>query len=176
VHPGSGDRRPGNERRGGSDRRSGQDRRKLSDPQYIGVERSGSERTDEEPKCQRCAACLEKLRVLILECPFPDKNCIYNQYHEIIHYVTYPSARLENESAVVASSSSDISSYSIILIRPDPILEKNRIYYIQPQTSNFPLPSVPLEERTLYSWFRLTSPYALTSLTHKWQLITYSWN
>jgi hypothetical protein len=55
--------------------------------------------------------------VLILECPFPDKNCLYNQYHEIIHYVTYPSARLENESVVVASSSSDISSYSIILIR-----------------------------------------------------------
>jgi hypothetical protein len=75
---------------------------------------------------------------LILECPFPDKNCIYNQYHEIIHYVTYPSARLENESAVVASSSSDISSYSIILIRPDPILEKNRIYYIDVTDSNVP--------------------------------------
>lgn len=138
MHPGSGDRRPGNERRRGSDRRSGQDRRKLSGPQYIGVERRGSERTDDEPKCQRCTACLGKLRVLILECPFPDKNCIYNKYHEIIHYVTYPSARLENESAVVASSSSDISSYSIILIRPDPILEKNRIYYIDVTDSHVP--------------------------------------
>jgi len=138
VHPGSGARRPENERRRGSDRRSGQDRRKLSGPQYIGAERRGSERTDDEPKCQRCAACLGKLRVHILECPFSDKNCIYNKYHEIIHYVTYPSARLENESAVVASSSSDISSYSIILIRPDPILEKNRIYYIDVTDSHVP--------------------------------------
>ena len=102
----------------------------MNDPQYIGVKRGGSARTDDDPKCQRCADSLGKARVLILECPFPDKNCLYNQYHEIIHYVTYPSARIENESAVVASSSSNISSYSIILIRPDPILEKNQIYYI----------------------------------------------
>jgi hypothetical protein len=138
VHSGRGDRRPRSDRRKGSDRRSGQDRRKLNDPQYIGMERRGSERTDDDPKCQRCAACLGNLRVLILECPFPDKKCIYNQYHEIIQYVTYPSARLENESAVVASSSSDISSYSIILIRPDPILEKNHIYYIDVTDSHVP--------------------------------------
>jgi hypothetical protein len=138
VHSGRGGRRPRSDRRKGSDRRSGQDRRKLNDPQYIGMERRGSERTDDDPKCQRCAACLGNLRVLILECPFPDKNCTYNQYHEIIHYVTYPSARLENESAVVASSSSDISSYSIILIRPDPILEKNHIYYIDVTDSHVP--------------------------------------
>jgi hypothetical protein len=138
VHSGRGDRRPRSDRRKGRDRRSGQDRRKLNDPQYIGVERRGSGRIDDDPKCQRCAACLGNLRVLILECPFPDKNCTYNQYHEIIHYVTYPSARLENESAVVASSSSDISSYSIILIRPDPILEKNHIYYIDVTDSHVP--------------------------------------
>jgi hypothetical protein len=138
VHSGRGGRRPRSDRRKGSDRRSGQDRRKLNDPQYIGMERRGSERTDDDLKCQRCAACLGNLRVLILECPFPDKNCTYNQYHEIIHYVTYPSARLENESAVVASSSSDISSYSIILIRPDPILEKNHIYYIDVTDSHVP--------------------------------------
>lgn len=138
MHPGSGDRRPGNERRRGSDRRSGQDRRKLNDPQYIGVERRRSASTDDDPKCQRCADSLGKVRVLILECPFPDKNCLYKQYHEIIHYVTYPSARIENESAVVASSSSNISSYSIILIRPDPILEKNQIYYIDVTDSHLP--------------------------------------
>ena len=138
MHHGSGDRRRGNDRRRGSDRRSGQDRRKLNDPQYIGVEKRRSARTDDDPKCQRCAACLGKLRVLILECPFPDKNCLYNQYHEIIHYVTYPSARIENESAVVASSPSNISSYSIILIRPDPILEKNQIYYIDVTDSHVP--------------------------------------
>ena len=130
MHYGRGDRWRGNDRRRGSDRRSGQDRRRVNDPQYIGVERRRSARTDDDPKCQRCADSLGKARVLILECPFPDKNCLYNQYHEIIHYVTYPSARIENESAVVASSSSNISSYSIILIRPDPILEKNQIYYI----------------------------------------------
>jgi hypothetical protein len=39
---------------------------------------------------------------------------------------------------VVASSSSDISSYSIILIRPDPILEKNQIYYIDVTDSHVP--------------------------------------
>ena len=138
MHSGSDDRRRGNDRRRGSDRRSGQDRRKLNDPQYIGVERRGSASIDDDPKCQRCTACLGKVRVLILECPFPDKNCLYNQYHEIIHYVTYPSARIENESAVVASTSSHISSYSIILIRPDPILEKNQIYYIDVSDSHVP--------------------------------------
>ena len=130
MHYGRVDRWRGNDRRRGSDRRSGQDRRRVNDPQYIGVERRRSARADDDPKCQRCADSLGKAGVLILECPFPDKNCLYNQYHEIIHYVTYPSARIENESAVVASSSSNISSYSIILIRPDPILEKNQIYYI----------------------------------------------
>jgi hypothetical protein len=138
VHPGSGDRPRRSDRRRGSDRRSGQERRKLNDPRYSGGKRRGSERTDDDPKCQRCAACLGNLRVLILECPFPDKNCLYNQYQEIIHYVTYPSARLENESAVVASSSSRISSYSIILIRPDPLLEKNQIYYIDVTDSHVP--------------------------------------
>ena len=132
MRSGSGDRRRG------KDRRSGQDRRRFNGPQYIGVERRGREKTDNEPKCQRCAATLGELRVLILECPFPDKDCNYNQYHELIHYVTYPSARLENESAVVASSSSDMSSHSIILIRPDPILEKNQIYYIDVTDSHLP--------------------------------------
>ena len=138
MHHGSGDRRRGNDRHRGSDRRSGQDRRKLNVPKYIGAERRESVSTDDDPKCQRCAACLGKLRVLILECPFLDKNCLYNQYHEIIHYVTYPSPRLENESAVVASSSSNIISYSIILIGPEPILEKNQIYYIDVTDSPFP--------------------------------------
>ena len=40
--------------------------------------------------------------------------------------------------AVVASSSSSITSYSIILIRPDPILEKNHIYYINVTDSHVP--------------------------------------
>ncbi len=132
MRPGSGDRRRG------KDRRSGQDRRRFNDLQYIGVERRGREKTDNEPKCQRCAATLGELIVLILECPFPDKDCNYNQYHELIHYVTYPSARLENETVVVASSSYDISSHSIILIRPDPILEKNQIYYIDVTDSHLP--------------------------------------
>jgi hypothetical protein len=128
----------GSDRRRGGDRRSGQDRRKVKDTQYSGVEKRGSASTDDDPKCQRCAACLGESRVLILECPFPDKNCLSNQYHKIINYVTYPSARLENQSAVVASSSSNISSYSIILIRPDPILEKNQIYYIDVTDSHVP--------------------------------------
>ena len=132
------DRRRGNDRRRGSDRRSGQDSRKLNDPRGIGAESRGSAPTDDDPKCQRCAACLRTLRVLILECPFPDKKCLYKQNHEIIHYVTYPSARLENKSAVVASSPSHISSYSIILIRPDPIIEKNQIYYIDVTDSHVP--------------------------------------
>ena len=138
MRAGSGDRRHGNDRRKISDRRSGQDRRKLNDPQYVGVERRGSTTIHDDPKCQRCTACLGKQRVLILECPFPDKNCVYKQYQEMIHYVTYPSSRLVNESAVVASSSSDISSYAIILIRPDPILEKNQIYYIDVTDGHLP--------------------------------------
>ena len=40
--------------------------------------------------------------------------------------------------AVVASSSSNITSYSIILIRPDPILENNQIYYIDVTDSHVP--------------------------------------
>ena len=138
MHPGSDDRWRGNERRKGSDRRSGRDRRKVNNTHYIGVERRGSVSIDDDLKCQRCTACLGNSRVLILECPFPDKDCMYKQYQEIIHYVTYPSARLENESAVVASSSSDISSYGIILIRPDPILEKNQIYYIDVTDGHLP--------------------------------------
>ena len=138
MHPRSDERRRGNDRRKGSDRRSGRDRRKVKDPDYIGVERRGGVGIDGDPKCQRCTACLGNLRVLILECPFPDKNCMYKQYQEMIHYVTYPSIRLENESAVVASSSFDISSYGIILIRPDPILEKNQIYYIDVTDGHLP--------------------------------------
>ena len=138
MHYGRGDRWRGNDRRRGSDRRTGRDRRKVNDPHYIGVKRRGRVSIDDDPRCQRCTACLGNLRVLILECPFPDKNCMYKQYQEIIHYVTYPSARLENESAVVASSSSNISSYSIILISPDPILEKNQIYYIDVTDSHVP--------------------------------------
>jgi hypothetical protein len=48
----------------------------------------------------------------------------------MIHYVIYPSSRIENESVVVASTSSDIISPSLIMIRPDPILPTNQIYYI----------------------------------------------
>jgi hypothetical protein len=40
--------------------------------------------------------------------------------------------------SVVASSSSNITSYSIILIRPDPILENNQIYYIDVTDSHVP--------------------------------------
>jgi hypothetical protein len=89
-----------------------------------------SDLIDEEPKCQRCVAILGEMRVLILECPFPEKGCVYKHNFEIIHYVTYPSARAENGSAVVASSSEDLLSPSIILIRPDPILKENQIYFI----------------------------------------------
>ena len=138
MHRGSDDRWRGNDRRKGSERRSGRDRRRVNDPPYISMERRGSVGIDDDPKCQRCTACLGNLRVLILECPFPDKNCMYKQYQEMTHYVTYQSARLENESAVVASSSSDISSYGIILIRPDPILEKNQIYYIDVTEGHLP--------------------------------------
>ncbi len=132
----SGDRRSGDDRRKLKDRRkvrerrSGKDRRKFTDPQYSGVEKRKGEIIDEDPKCQRCIATLGESRALILECPFPEKGCMYKQYHEIMHYVTYPSARIENESSVVVSSSYDIMSSSIILIRPDPILVNNQIYYI----------------------------------------------
>lgn len=40
--------------------------------------------------------------------------------------------------SVVASSPSNITSYSIILIRPDPILENNQIYYIDVTDSHVP--------------------------------------
>ena len=136
------ERRKGKERRSGrdrrklqnrhkfEDRRSGEDRGKSVSPRYEGVEGQVGQVIDEEPKCQRCAAILREMRVLILECPFPEKACLYKRNFEIIHYVTYPSARVENGSAVVASSSEDFLSPSIILIRPDPILKDNQIYFI----------------------------------------------
>jgi hypothetical protein len=127
----SGDeRRRLKDRRKSGERRSGEDRRRVEDPLHRGVERRASEVIDEEPKCQRCIAALGAMRVLILECPFPEKACAYKHNFEIIHYVTYPSARVENGSAVVASSSEDLLSPSIILIRPDPILKENQIYFI----------------------------------------------
>lgn len=124
------ERRRGRERRSGGDRRSGAERRQAKDLQYGGVERRSSEKYAADPKCQRCIATFREFRVLILECPSPHRDCTYKQYHEIIHYVTYPSARAENESAVVASSSHDIYSPSVILIRPDPILVDHQIYYV----------------------------------------------
>ena len=132
----SADRRRGKERRNGGDRRkfedrrSGEDRRKFDGPRYTLVERRESEGIDEDPKCQRCITTLGELRVLILECPLPEKACVYKQNFEIIHYVTYPSVRVENGSAVVASSPETLLSPSIILIRPDPILKENQIYFI----------------------------------------------
>ena len=128
--PSSGDRRRGSERRSGGDRRSGAERRKARDPQYRGVERRSSEKSAADSKCQRCISTFGELRVLILECPSPQRVCTYKQYHEIIHYVTYPSARAENDSAVVASSSHDIFSPSLIMISPDPILADHHIYYV----------------------------------------------
>jgi hypothetical protein len=125
-----GDRRRLRDRRKFADRRSGEDRRRLEDLRFKGVERRGGEVTDEEPKCQRCVAILGEMRVLILECPFPEKICVYKHNFEIIHYVTYPSARIENGSAVVASSPENLLSPSIILIRQDPILKENQIYFI----------------------------------------------
>jgi hypothetical protein len=143
VQLGSADRRRGKERRRGGDRRtikdrrnfegrrSGEDRRKVDGPRYTVVKRQEIEGTDEEPKCQRCINILGELRVLILECPLPEKNCVYKKNFEIIHYVTYPSVRVENGSAVVASSPETLLSPSIILIRPDPILKENHIYFIE---------------------------------------------
>ena len=128
--PPGADRRRGRERRSSGDRRSGAERRKAKDPQYRGVERRSSEKSAADPKCQRCIATLGESKVLILECPYPDRGCTYKQYQKIIHYVTYPSARTENDSAVVASSSRDIFSPRVILIRPDPILVDHQIYYI----------------------------------------------
>jgi hypothetical protein len=125
-----GDRRRIKDRRKFEDRRSGEDRRKLDGPRYTAVERRGSEGIDEDPKCQRCSTILGELRVLILECPLPEKACVYKQNFEILHYVTYPSVRAENGSAVVASSPEALLSPSIILIRPDPILKENQIYFI----------------------------------------------
>ena len=54
---------------------SGQDRRKLSGPQYIGVWKDVE--VNELMRSQNASGvppCLGKLRVLILECPFPDKT------------------------------------------------------------------------------------------------------
>jgi hypothetical protein len=125
-----GDRRRTKDRRKFEDRRSGEDRRKFQGLRYRLVERRGSEGIDEDPKCQRCINILGELRVLILECPLPEKACMYKQNFEIINYVTYPSARAENGSAVVASSPEALMSPSIILMRPDPILKENQIYFI----------------------------------------------
>jgi len=123
------------DRRSGADRRSGKDRRKFDDPNYRGTERRGGERTEKNQKCQQCISTLRDVKVLILECPFPQKSCGYKHYQEIVHYVVYPSSRSENESAVVASTSSDVMSSRIILIRPDPILPNNQIYYIDVSNS-----------------------------------------
>jgi hypothetical protein len=125
-----GDRRSVKDRRNFEDRRSGEDRRKVEGLRYTVVKKQGIEGTDEDPKCQRCITILGELKVLILECPLPEKDCVYKQNFEIIHYVTYPSVRVENASAVVASSPETLLSPSIILIRPDPILKENHIYFI----------------------------------------------
>ena len=124
------ERRRGKDRRKGGDRRSGVERRKAIDPQNHGVEGRTEERYAADPKCQRCVATFGEVRVLILECPTPHRNCNYKQYHELIHYVTYPSARAENYSAVVASSSHPIVSTNVILISPDPMLTDHQIYYV----------------------------------------------
>ena len=124
------DRRRIKDRRKFEDRRSGEDRRNFEGPLYRVAERRGSEGIDEDPKCQRCINILGEMRVLILECPLPEKACVYKENFEIIHYVTYPSIRVENGSAVVASSPETLLSPSIILMRPDPILKENQIYFI----------------------------------------------
>ncbi|MEJ2429195.1 MAG: hypothetical protein P8075_09780 [Deltaproteobacteria bacterium] len=143
----SADRRRGNERRSGGDRRkikdrrkfedrrSGEDRRKFEGPRHPAGKRRGIEGIEEDPKCQRCTTILGELRVLILECPLPEKDCEYKQNFEIIHYASYPSVRVENDSAVVASSAETLLSPSIILIRPDPILKENQIYFIDVSSS-----------------------------------------
>ena len=125
-----GDRRGIKDRRKFEDRRSGEDRRKFDGPRHPVVKRRGIEGIEEDQKCQRCISILRDLRVLILECPLPEKDCVYKQNFEIIHYVSYPSVRVENDSAVVASSAETLLSPSIILIRPDPILKENQIYFI----------------------------------------------
>jgi hypothetical protein len=142
VQPRSVDRRSGKERRGGSDRRKSKDRRKFEDrrtgkdrrnfnsPDLKEIKRQESEGVAEDPVCQRCIAILGEMQVLILECPLPEKICGYKQNFAAIHYVTYPTVRVENCSAVVASSPESLLSSSIILMRPDPILKENQIYYI----------------------------------------------
>ena len=136
------DRRSGKERRSGDDRRrvkdrrkfedrrSGEDRRKFDGPHQTSIERAESGGIDEDPICRRCNSILGDSRVLILECPSPEKFCMYKKNFEIIHYVTYPSARAENGSAVVASTPETLISPNIILIRPDPILKEHQIYFI----------------------------------------------
>ena len=136
MQPRGVDRRSGKERRGGSDRRrfedrrTGEDRRKFNSPHLTEIKRQESEGVAEDPVCQRCITILGEMQVLILECPLPEKVCGYKQNFAVIHYVTYPSARVENCSAVVASSPESLLSSSIILMRPDPILKENQIYYI----------------------------------------------
>lgn len=142
MQPRSVDRRSGKERRGGGDRRkrkdrrkfedrrTGKDRRKFNSPHLTEIKRQESEGVAEDPVCQRCITILGEMQVLILECPLPEKVCGYKQNFEVIHYVTYPSVRVENGSAVVASSPETLLSPSIILMRPDPILKENQIYYI----------------------------------------------
>ena len=130
-----GDRRRIKDRRKSEDRRSGEDRRKFHGSSHLVVKKWGIEGSEKHPKCQRCISILGELRVLILECPLPEKNCVYKQNFEIIHYVTYPSVRVENDSAVVASSAETLLSPSIILMRPDPILKENQIYFIDVSSS-----------------------------------------
>ena len=143
----SADRRRGKERRNGDDRRrktdrrkvedrrGGEDRRKFDGPRYTVVEKRTGERVEKDPKCQRCMTVLGEMRVIILECPLPEKDCLYKQNLAIIHYVTYPSVRVENSSTVVASSDETLLSPSIILIRPDPILKENQIFFIDVSNS-----------------------------------------
>lgn len=85
---------------------------------------------DQDPRCQRCMTIFSELRVLSLECPLSEKDCVYKQKFAIIHYVAYPSARVENCWPVVASSPETLLSASIILMCPHPILKENQIYFI----------------------------------------------
>ena len=124
------DRRGGGERRRREERRSGEDRRKLDDPKYDGPERRGSQVIYDDPRCHKCIASLGELEILVLECPFPLKGCLYKQHYQIFHYVTYPSRRTENETTVVVSTPADILSPNIILKRPDPIMANHQVYYI----------------------------------------------
>ena len=130
-----GERRRIKDRRKFEDRRSGEDRRKFDGPRNPVVKRREIEEIEEDPKCQQCITILGDLRVLILECPLPEKDCDYKENFEIIHYASYPSVRVENDSAVVASSAETLMSPRIILIRPDPILKENQIYFIDVSNS-----------------------------------------